>query len=526
MKKVININLGGLPYIIDEDAFEHLSKYLGSIRKHFSYSEGCDEILSDIELRMSELFQEQLKAKQIITLQELNNAIEILGTPEDFGAQQDGFVMDDEPHRDKDHSKFEENGSYKYIKTGKKIFRDMDEKIIGGVCSGIAAYLGVSDPIWIRIVFAAGIPLGFWGPPLYIILMMIMPKAKTAADRLAMRGEPINVDNIARTIENQINDISDTLSELGSKKKVDPKEEEKHFRVTEEISHGFTVAGGYVTDALGFLAKMIKPIFSLGFIGLLILFAVLASLMLFSTVKIAPLATILLPISGFKSSLGIGSLMAVVLIPIILAIILISRWFFPQAAKGSFKYFGFTWIIALGTLVFIGLEVASTLSSASRKVTNTVFDKNSLNISLKKGSFEDNELAIMGENNFNLGDIEAATEAGYVKVNVLRKINIVEGEEKYISFNVETFARGSSQKNASVNAKELEKLFVINGNSLEVQSFLKIDKNSPYRGQNLSITVEVPKGKMVTFNEESWKLFNVNSPAKTDKKSGVIYAYY
>ena len=213
MKKVININLGGLPYIIDEDAYLHLNNYLDAIRNHFSYSEGCDEIMYDIELRMSELFQEQLKARQIITMSELEAAIEVMGTPEEFGAES-GNVYE-ESHTGQTYN---QKSDYKYIKTGKRLFRNPDEKMIGGVCSGLAAYLGISDPLWVRIVFIIGI---FFGVSIfaYFILMLIVPMAKTAADKLAMRGEPINIENIAKTVENEINEISQTISNLGSKKK-------------------------------------------------------------------------------------------------------------------------------------------------------------------------------------------------------------------------------------------------------------------------------------------------------------------
>lgn len=214
MKKVININLGGLPYIIDEDAYIYLNNYLESIRTHFSYSEGCDEIMYDIELRLSELFQEQMKAKQIITMTELESAIEVMGTPEEFGAESNS-IFDETSHQNHNHHKTD----YKYIKTGKRFFRNPDEKVVGGVCSGLAAYLGISDPLWIRILFVMFMFTGF-GVFGYFLLMFIVPEAKTSADKLAMKGEPINIENIAKTVENEINEISQTISNLGSKKKV------------------------------------------------------------------------------------------------------------------------------------------------------------------------------------------------------------------------------------------------------------------------------------------------------------------
>ena len=87
MNKVFNINLGGYPFTIDEDAYEHLSNYLKTIHNHFRQSEGYEEITSDIEARLAEIFREQLGDRPIVTLRYVEDAIAIMGTPEDFGAE-------------------------------------------------------------------------------------------------------------------------------------------------------------------------------------------------------------------------------------------------------------------------------------------------------------------------------------------------------------------------------------------------------------------------------------------------------
>ena len=87
MKKTVNINLGGYPFTIDEDAYDQLNKYLGTIEHHFSKSEGCDDIISDIEYRICELFQESMQGGQIISMKDLDNVVKIMGKPEDFGAE-------------------------------------------------------------------------------------------------------------------------------------------------------------------------------------------------------------------------------------------------------------------------------------------------------------------------------------------------------------------------------------------------------------------------------------------------------
>ncbi len=218
MNKIFNINLGGYPFTIDQDAYHHLSNYLKTIHRHFQTSQGYEEIISDIESRMAELFQENMEGHPIVTLQDVENAIATMGTPEDFGAE----TLEEE-----EAPKSRTSGKNKY-KTGKRLFRNPEDEVCAGVCSGIAAYLGIQDPLWVRLAFILITLTAGFGIPMYLILWAILPKAETAGDRLAMRGEPVNASNIGRIIEEEVQHFSSKMSELGeewkdewgSKKKV------------------------------------------------------------------------------------------------------------------------------------------------------------------------------------------------------------------------------------------------------------------------------------------------------------------
>lgn len=212
MNKIFNINLGGYPFTIDEDAYKHLSRYLETIHNHFRSSEGYEEITLDIENRMAELFREEVGERPIVTIKNVEAAIAIMGTPEEFGAD----PMDE--MYDARSSEKEKN-----YKTGKRLFRNPDDEVVGGVCSGIAAYFGIQDPIWIRLLWILLTISGGFGIAVYIVLWIIIPKAETASDRLQMRGESINVSNIGKIIEEEMDHFSDKITELGgefsSKKK-------------------------------------------------------------------------------------------------------------------------------------------------------------------------------------------------------------------------------------------------------------------------------------------------------------------
>lgn len=204
MNKIVQINLGGYALTIDEDAFEALGAYLRAVDRSFAHLEGRAEILQDIESRMAELFQERLKGRQVVGMADVEAVRRIMGQPEDLG----DAGSEREPEERKD------SGSGTTFRTGRRLFRDTDHAMVGGVCSGLSAYFGIADPVWMRLLFVLMAFSGF-GVITYFVLMLLVPKARTAADRLAMRGEPVNIDTIAESVERQFDEISRKLNEIG-----------------------------------------------------------------------------------------------------------------------------------------------------------------------------------------------------------------------------------------------------------------------------------------------------------------------
>ncbi|NNE29557.1 MAG: PspC domain-containing protein [Saprospiraceae bacterium] len=208
MNKVLNINLGGYPFTIDVDAYDHLDQYLATIENHFRSSEGCEEIVSDIESRMAELFREHLGKDEIVTSKDVEKAILIMGTPEEFGADpiEEGAARS---------SRMGDDG----FKFGKRLFRDASDSQVAGVCSGLSAYFGIEDPVWLRIAFVIFTLSGGAGILLYIILWAVLPEAKTPSDFLAMKGEPINVNNIGRKVEEEVEKFTQRMDDWGKDSK-------------------------------------------------------------------------------------------------------------------------------------------------------------------------------------------------------------------------------------------------------------------------------------------------------------------
>ncbi len=240
MKKTVTVNIGRIVFHIDEDAFELLHKYLETIKAHFHTSEGKEEITSDIEARIAELFSEKLKnGKQVISIEDVQEAIAIMGKPEEFGGDEtngsDKSKGENFKYSDKQYGYSygytygdkSENFHYTGTFTKRRVYRNPDDKVLGGVCSGISAYLDI-DPLWLRLLFAV-LFFGFGsGLLLYIILWIILPPAKTTAEKLEMKGEKVNVENIEKNIheemgnlKNKFEDFKKEAKDFGSKDRRD-----------------------------------------------------------------------------------------------------------------------------------------------------------------------------------------------------------------------------------------------------------------------------------------------------------------
>jgi phage shock protein PspC (stress-responsive transcriptional regulator) len=204
MKKTLSINIRGIVFNIDEDAYQKLNSYLSEIYRHYKNQPGCDEIVSDIENRVVELFQERLSEnKQVITIADVTEVVGILGHPTDF----DRELEDDAPPI----------GS-KRTKGPKRLYRDPDSRVIGGVCSGLGAYFNI-DPVWFRLAFVLAVIFAGTGILLYLILWVILPPARTVSERLEMRGDPIDIDNIEKSVRREMNDVKDKMSDFAEQAK-------------------------------------------------------------------------------------------------------------------------------------------------------------------------------------------------------------------------------------------------------------------------------------------------------------------
>ena len=193
MNKTISTNLGGQNFIIEEIAYDKLKKYLEDIKKHCGNDVDPEEVIADIESSMSEKLKEMLKQHQkVVTIANAEKLIEIMGTPEDFDREIGGT---------EENKKSEEADN----KIRPKLYRDTDNAVIGGVAAGLGVYFDI-DPVLFRVIFAALLFAGGVSIPLYILLWIAMPEAKTSNQKLEMQGQAPSAaafEKLART-ENKL----------------------------------------------------------------------------------------------------------------------------------------------------------------------------------------------------------------------------------------------------------------------------------------------------------------------------------
>ena len=213
MKKTLTVNLGGTVFHIDEDAYQLLDKYLANLRIHFRKEEGSEEIMNDFEMRISELFNERVRlGYEVITIEHVEEVIKRMGKPEE--------LFEGEEEKESTEEARTQAFQEEEIPRGpKKLMRDPDNRVLGGVAGGIAAYMGWDvTAVRLAMIILLFIP---YAPIiiLYLILWLVMPLARTAADKLMMRGQSVTLENIGKTVTDGFEKVSNNVNDYMSSDK-------------------------------------------------------------------------------------------------------------------------------------------------------------------------------------------------------------------------------------------------------------------------------------------------------------------
>ena len=348
MNKTIIININGIVFHIEEDAYEILKSYMTDVKRHFMHSDDSLEITTDIENRIAEMFNELLakENKQVVVEQDVKSVIEQMGTVEDFEhAEEDTKASFSNPY---------------YTTSSRRLFRDPDDHLVGGVCAGIANYFDI-DAVWIRLAFAICVLFAGSGLILYVILWIVIPKAVTRADRMAMKGEKLNLQGFKKNFEEEMGSMRNNLSNF--------KHEARPFvyKTRDFIGDFFYHLGIFFNGAGKILLKLIGLFILLCCFSMLV-FIIVAFVALLGFGNFAPFHD--LPYGLLRhhhAEYVYTAAFVVAVIPLISIILLTLRGIFNtgSVSRSTGTTILIIWLFAVGVFVYDITKIVSDFSSSA-----------------------------------------------------------------------------------------------------------------------------------------------------------------
>jgi len=484
MKKTEKINISNVIFYIDEDAYVFLKEYMEQIKLYFRKQEEGKEIIKDIEIRIAELLQtKKSEKKQVINIDDINEVIEILGKPEDFASTDDI------------------NEEFVVHKKTKKLYRDHDNAVLGGVCSGIGAYLNV-DPVIIRLLFV--FLLIFYGVTaiIYIILWIIVPPAETIAQKLEMKGENFSISNIEKNVKNEYENVKQNLGKIKKSKEYDK-------------TRGFfsTFFRG-ISEIIRFIFKFIFIIIGIVFIiiGLGLVVAFIGTLAfsepLISSWGIFNSHNIIIPdmlnyfVSDSSTFLIVVCSLLVVVIPLFAIIYggfkLIFRF---KANDKLIAIVGITtWFLSLLMLISVSFFEAKDYAITAKSSETIEFKEPTKNILYLKSSsiqkYNTTKLYIFDD------EIEIlADKYDKNKLYAIPEIEIRKSNSKEFDIVIEKKGRGANKDAAIEIAKIINYKLFQNDTILEFDPYFYLENDMKWTFPEVEIRINVPVGKIIFLDE-------------------------
>lgn len=496
MKKTISINLNSFIFNIDEDAYFMLSTYLEKLNLHFSKSEEGEEIVKDIEARIAEIFNIKISEnKQVINITDVEEVINILGNIEDI-------VGDSE---NDENNKYNKQKS----KNRKKLYRDTDNKKLAGVCAGLSAYTGIDVVFW-RILFIIFLFVpGFISVIVYLILWLVVPEAKTIAEKIEMKEGKIDLSDIEKNVKDEYESL---------KKKAKNIDTSKFGEILNRI-------GNIIIDIFAFLAKIIGKIIGIVLIIVSIAIAIAFFIIIFNpdynwnfypndiSYFIWPpnvLQYITTPTISWILTLSLG---LTIIIPIIGILYFgVSLLFKIKSNKGVGAIITSVWLISIIVSVCLILFVATSFRFTEKKsdINYIEYDKENVIYNFSLNSY--NEELEKSQYNFNKNKIikryiPIAMEDD--KILSTPRIEFTHTTDSLAKIKFTYSSKGINPYVANENINYVDYNYEINDSTTYFDQYFSINKNS-WHFQNLRITVYIPVGSKIKIDENLEKISYFN----------------
>jgi phage shock protein PspC (stress-responsive transcriptional regulator) len=532
MNKTVNINLAGIFFHIDEDAYLKLSRYLEAIKRSFTDSQGRSEIIADIEARIAELFSERIQnEKQVVGVKLVDEVITIMGQPEDYLVDDD--IFEDEPQPRQRLSS----------KCSKKLYRDTDNSYVGGVAAGLSHYFGI-ESIWTRLIWLL-LAIGSGGTfvLIYLIFWALVPEATTTAEKLTMTGDAVNISNIEKKIKDGIDSVSENLKNVDFKKHSD-KLKEGFDHVSDNISD--TVKGvdfqkqsnriksssQTFFDSIGSIIMFFLKIMA-KFIGIILIIVGISTLIslivAFFTIGITD--AIHLPGMDFLYVANAANI-PIWLMSLLLFFAIGIPFFFVfylglKILVNNLKSIGnvakFTllglWLMAIIGLVITGVKQATEHAFDAKVTTKkelNIKSGDTLNLSM---NWLDNYNSYRYNRNSGFKIIENDNGRSLVSSDV--RLVIKSTTDSVASLIIEKEATGSNYNIAKDRADNIYYDYTLSGKNLVLDAYLTTDISNKFSEQEIRLTLYLPEGTIL-YAKDNTRSFHQNSRYYNDiLKSGM-----
>ena len=475
MKETTTINISGIIFHIDQDAFARLKTYFAELKKRFGDTAEGKEIINDIELRIAEILQEKITdKKQVVNEEDIKEIIKTMGSPEDIDADAE--------------EDFEEEPKTEYRQ--RRLFRDPDNTVLGGVCSGMAHYFGI-DPVLMRVLTIIVTIFYGVGFLVYIILWAFIPKAETTAQKLEMKGEPVTAKNIKRTIRENYDDVKNSGA---------------YQKARDGVNRGASAAG----DILTLILKAFVIIIGIGMMtGAVVSVVAIINLVIFHSPTIyfnGEVQGIFFPVmeAFFEHELTLFiflfSSILLAIIPILVILFLGVKLVFNF--KTNNKVIGISalgiWLISLAAVITIGISLGSRYTyPADVEETHVLDDFQTETIYINLKEF-DRDL----QESFGSVYISENKQTGTSYLYDRPDFDVRKSRNGDIKLEITKTARGRSRYDAQKVASSIRYNYSLADSIIYLDPWYETDLKYVGRVDDLDITLYIPEGKKVYFDRE------------------------
>lgn len=495
MKKTINIHIGGMPFIIDEEAYTILHGYIEKLKSRFSNENERNEIITDIEARIAEVFAKRLdKTRQVVNEEDVACIIEQLGKPEDIAGEEMQNEKTNQPSTKGSNTSY--TSHQQYTQPGvKKLFRDGENKVAGGVISGLCQYFGIADPIWARIIFVLFLFVSFGTPVfVYLVFWLVIPEAVTTADKLQMKGEPVTLENIEKEVRDTVNRATDAFNRPINDSNLLGKLGTVILMVTK-----------------GFL-KVISAFVFLGCLLALILF--LSTMFGISFFGMKDLASITELVLDSRATFFVGfiGLFLTVGIPIFLIMYACGRFLSSSRVPLNRNYIFpvlILWAIGVAMFSYVEYKVGRNFNVTETRrehatliqpTTDTLTissyrDTTNLQFDIDHNVDEEDVVGIILNKDF------LKTENGYIVGE--SDVELAASQDSFFHLEKIVSASGRNKMDANKTIDMVNVNHKQEGNLLSLNAWVEIFKNAKFRKQSQKNKVYIPEGKFVRIDNKN-----------------------